>query len=209
MAFFAEINMCSNLILEESDMNLIEKALIFAAKAHDNQYRKGTKIPYITHPVAVGMLLHNEQCSDEVIAAGILHDTIEDTNTTLDELVTEFGQEVAELVLAASETDRDLSWEERKHRTIKLISSALIEEIQVITADKLHNVKSIRRDLIVYGDKLWDRFNRGKEHQQWYYTSIVKAVAGRKSEFPLINTLEQEVISTFGSTEVPTGLVTF
>ncbi len=67
-------------------MNTIEKAIIFAAKAHRNQTRKGTDIPYITHPFAVGMYLQKANCSEEVIAAGILHDTLEDTETTYNDL---------------------------------------------------------------------------------------------------------------------------
>ena len=87
-------------------MDKIETAMIFAAKAHKNQTRKGTDIPYITHPFAVGMLLQKEKCSEEVIAAGILHDTLEDTETTFKDLTEAFGVHVANLVLAASEKDR-------------------------------------------------------------------------------------------------------
>ena len=80
-------------------MEIVEKAIIFAAKAHGNQKRKGTDIPYITHPFAVGMLLQKEKCSEEVIAAGILHDTLEDTETTFEDLTEVFGVHVANLVL--------------------------------------------------------------------------------------------------------------
>ena len=79
-------------------MDKIETAIIFAAKAHHNQKRKGTDIPYITHPFAVGMLLQKEKCSEEVIAAGILHDTLEDTETTFEDLTEAFGVHVANLV---------------------------------------------------------------------------------------------------------------
>ena len=72
-------------------MDMVEKAIILQPKSHNNQKRKGTDIPYITHPFAVGMLLQKEKCSDEVIAAGILHDTLEDTETTFKDLTEEFG----------------------------------------------------------------------------------------------------------------------
>ena len=72
-------------------MDMVEKAIIFAAKAHKNQTRKGTDIPYITHPFAVGMILQKAKCSEEVIAAGILHDTLEDTETTFKDLTEVFG----------------------------------------------------------------------------------------------------------------------
>lgn len=158
-------------------MNLIERAIIFAAKAHQGQKRKATDIPYITHPFAVGMMLQQAGCSAEVIAAGILHDTIEDTSATYDELAAQFGKRVADLVLAASEHDKSLPWEERKQHTIAMLKTAELEEIQVIVADKLHNLRSIRQDLASHGDTIWGRFNRGKNDQKWYYTSIVQAVA--------------------------------
>lgn len=179
-------------------MTNIEKAINFAAKAHDGQMRKSTKIPYITHPFAVGMLLQQLNCSDEVIAAGILHDTIEDTDATYEQIVQEFGERVANLVLAASEHDKSLPWEERKQQTINSLSTASLEEIQIIIADKLHNLRSIREELERQGDDVWSRFNRGKEQQQWYYSSIVKAVLPFKKEYKLIGELEEEVKAVFG-----------
>lgn len=180
-------------------MNVIEKAIIFATEAHEGQTRKSTDIPYITHPFAVGMLLQKAKCSNEVIAAGILHDTLEDTPATLDQLIENFGEKVASLVLAASEHDKSLPWEERKQHTIDALPNANTEEIQVITADKLHNLRSIRVDLELQGDSVWERFNRGKRQQHWYYSSIVKALMPRKKEFKLIGKLEKEVKAVFGS----------
>ena len=111
-------------------MDKVETAIIFAAKAHNDQKRKGTDIPYITHPFAVGMLLQKEKCSDEVIAAGILHDTLEDTETTFKDLTEEFGIQIANLVLAASENDKSLRWEIRKQHTIDMLKNASLGEIK-------------------------------------------------------------------------------
>ena len=183
-------------------MNIIEQAINFAAKAHHGQTRKSTDIPYITHPFAVGMLLQKEKCIDEVIAAGILHDTLEDTSTTYEELTERFGVRIANLVRAASEQDKSLPWEVRKQHTIDRLKDAYLEEIQVITADKLHNLKSIHADLDANGEKTWERFNRGKFDQHWYYSSIVKQLAPRKKEFRLIRELEKEVIEVFGSLNI-------
>lgn len=182
-------------------MNVIEKAIVFAAEAHKNQTRKGTEIPYITHPFAVGMMLQSAGCSEDVVSAGILHDTLEDTEATYERLVKEFGDCVADLVVAASENDKSLSWEERKQHTIDGLKHASMEELQVIVADKLHNLRSIRSDLEENGDKIWQRFNRGKEKQHWYYSSIVKALTPRKSDSMLIGELEEEVKGVFGSIE--------
>ncbi|WP_348775036.1 HD domain-containing protein [Psychrobacillus sp. NEAU-3TGS] len=183
-------------------MSIIEKAINFAAKAHDGQTRKSTDIPYISHPFAVGMILQQSKCSDEVIAAGILHDILEDTSVTTEELSKHFGDIVTKLVEAASEPDKSLPWKERKQHTINALKSAIIEEIQVITADKLHNLKSIRADIELQGEVVWDRFNRGKRDQHWYYSNIVKALTHRKKEFKLIGKLEKEVIAVFGSTKL-------
>lgn len=180
-------------------MNTIEKAIIFATKAHKNQTRKGTDIPYITHPFATGMLLQKAKCSEAVIAAGILHDTLEDTETTYTDLVELFGARVANLVLAASEKDKSLPWEVRKQHTIDMLKEASLEEVQVIVADKLHNLKSIRNDIIEDGDLIWQRFKRGKRDQHWYYASIVRALSTRENEFKMIGELEREVIGVFGS----------
>lgn len=180
-------------------MNTIEKAINFAAKAHRNQKRKGTDIPYITHPFAVGMYLQKANCSEEVIAAGILHDTLEDTETTYNGLKEVFGDHIANLVLAASENDKSLPWEIRKQHTIEALKEASIEEVQVIVADKLHNLKSIRTDLSENGDSIWQRFNRGKRDQHWYYASIVSALYNRKIQCLMIDELEKEVIAVFGS----------
>src|SRR3954468_18012863 len=171
-------------------MDIIEQAINFAAKAHKEQTRKSTDIPYITHPFAVGMRLQKAKCTDEVIAAGILHDTLEDTSATYEELTEQFGAPIANLVHAASEHDKSLSWETRKQHTIDRLKEASLEEIQVITADKLHNLTSIHADLEEHGEKIWERFNRGKHDQHWYYSSIVKELTPRKKEFGLISMLE-------------------
>lgn len=177
---------------------MIDKAIKFAAKAHEGQVRKATDIPYITHPFAVGMLLQKAKCCEEVIAAGILHDTIEDTSVTYEKLVEEFGQKVANLVQAASEHDKSLPWKERKLHTIQSLRNTSMDEMKVIVTDKLHNLRSIRKDLIEVGEEVWSRFNRGKSDQHWYYSGIVKALAPRKAEFQYIQELEKEVEAVFG-----------
>lgn len=180
-------------------MNVIQQAINFAAKAHEGQKRKATDIPYITHPFAVGMLLQKAKCSEEVIAAGILHDTLEDTDTTYEKLVELFGESVANLVRASSEHDKKLPWYERKQHTIDMLKTATFEEIQVITADKLHNLQTIKVDQETSGEEIWNRFKRGQRDQHWYYASIVKELAPRKKDFTLIRELENEVIEVFGS----------
>lgn len=155
-------------------MNTINVAIDVAAKAHQNQLRKGTDIPYMTHPFAVGMILLKARCSEDVVAAGLLHDTIEDTNLDLEIIRNIFGDRVAEIVEGCSE-DKSLPWETRKEHTIEYLKTAPPVIKAVSCADKLHNVLTILDDYEIQGEKLWERFNRGKEKQEWYHKSLVQS----------------------------------
>lgn len=156
-------------------MSQIDKALAIAAIAHRNQVRKGTDIPYFVHPVRVGMILQEYGCSEDVICAGILHDTVEDTNMTLSILALEFNDNVARIVEGCSEPNKGAPWEERKQHTIAEIKKVDKEIGHVICADKLHNLKSIIEDKKMIGDSIWSRFNRGTENQEWYYKGIIES----------------------------------
>ena len=125
---------------------MINLAIEVAVKAHQNQVRKGTDIPYITHPLAVGIILAKAGCSDEVIIAGILHDTVEDTSITLDDLRDTFGEKVSMIVKCASEPDKSLKWEERKSHTQDFLKGAPREVKFVALADKLNNIRAIASD---------------------------------------------------------------
>ncbi|WP_449538763.1 HD domain-containing protein [Ferdinandcohnia sp. Marseille-Q9671] len=181
-------------------MDIIEQAIIVASKAHDGQYRKLTKTPYITHPLGVGLILMKENARAELIAAGILHDTVEDTELTLEEIATSFGPEIAKLVEGCSEPDKTLSWEERKEHTISFLRTASEDIRTVVCADKLHNIRSILRDYNDQGDEVWSRFSRGKEKQEWYYRNVAESLA-QASMFPLVKELKQEINTLFGPKE--------
>jgi (p)ppGpp synthase/HD superfamily hydrolase len=177
-------------------MDVIEKALQTASKSHEGQYRKNTDIPYITHPVAVGMMLLKAGYSEEIVAAGILHDTVEDTPLTLEYLKKEFGANIAEMVEGSSEPDKTLPWKERKEHTIEYLKTASEEIRAVVSADKLHNIRSIIRDYEKIGEEVWKRFNAGKEQQKWYYTNVVESL-GTQSTFDLLKELRNEVNRLF------------
>ena len=95
-----------------------------------------------------------------------------------------------------------MPWEVRKQQTIDGLKDATLEELQVIVADKYHNLKSIQYDFDLLGDLIWQRFNRGKRDQHWYYASIVRALSYRKNEFNVIGELEEVVKEVFGSLEI-------
>ncbi len=159
---------------------MVQKALAVAAAAHRGQVRKGSARPYILHPVAVAQLLVEAGCGDEVIAAGLLHDTLEDTSLTLGELRDQFGAKVASVVAGCSEPHKSVPWEKRKRHTLVTLKAAPWEVRVVTCADKLDNLLSLSVDLEEQGDALWGRFSRDRDDQAWYY----RAVLERLSEGP-------------------------
>ena len=155
--------------------NRIEEALEIAARAHHGQFRKGTDTPYITHPYSVGLILMNIGCSEDVVIAGILHDTVEDTDLTLQCIQNSFGKSVAQIVKGCSE-DKSLRWRERKTDRIDALKSACTEVCLVTCADKLHNLRTVISEFKVIGDDVWERFHGGVEAQAWYYRSILESL---------------------------------
>jgi hypothetical protein len=180
----------------------INKALELSAKAHLKQIRKGTDIPYITHPYAVGMILLNAGCPEEIVIAGILHDTVEDTVVTLDDIKTAFGEEVASIVAACSEPDKDLDWEERKQHTIDELKNAPVGIQYVACADKLHNISTMIDEHERIGDEVWKRFKRGKDQQGWYYRGLLGSLSNGPIGYePIYREFKLAVESLFGEHE--------
>ncbi len=153
----------------------IHEAIIFATLKHQNQKRKGSGVPYIVHPMEVMQILSAENLPEEIIIAGILHDTLEDTDTTPQEIEQKFGKAVLDIVLTESE-DKSKTWRERKQHTIDCLQKDTMATKLVCCADKLSNIKSMYADLQAIGEKLWERFNAPKENIRWYYESIVNAL---------------------------------
>ena len=157
---------------------MIKRAVEFAAKAHLGQVRKGSDIPYIAHPYNVGTILTSAGADDDLIAAGILHDTVEDCKEiSLDDIRREFGNRVAAMVEGCSEPDKEAPWHKRKEHTIEYLKTAPLDVLTVSAADKLDNALAIARDHALMGDALWGRFKEGKEDQSWYYRQLVLSYA--------------------------------
>ena len=104
---------------------MIDKAAKFAERAHQGAHRKGTSIPYIVHPLETALIASMLTDDEEILAAALLHDTIEDTDVTYEELKREFGTRVADLVAAESE-DKSKTWMERKGHTLAHLKLSLI-----------------------------------------------------------------------------------
>jgi (p)ppGpp synthase/HD superfamily hydrolase len=180
---------------------MINLAIEVAAWAHQGQVRKGTDLPYITHPYAVGMLLLRSGCSEEVVAAGLLHDTLEDTSLSVEEIRLQFGEKVSAIVLGCSEPNRSLPWEERKQHTLDFLRTAPLEIRWVSCADKLHNLQTLIQDLNRLGDQVWHKFNRGRQKQEWYYRGVVESLWHELKRPPaasLFHQLREEVERVFG-----------
>jgi (p)ppGpp synthase/HD superfamily hydrolase len=137
----------------------LDLAIKFATKAHKNQFRKTDKdTPYIYHPISVGMILKNAGFSDDVVIAGILHDVIEDSDVTKEEVTEMFGEDICSIVLSVSEDKRD-SWEKRKADYEENVINGKIETKAVAVADKLHNIYNII-DILKGGHELGDFFKK-------------------------------------------------
>ena len=179
---------------------MLFEALAFAVEAHGRvrHLRKGTRFPYIVHPVRVAWILERHGYDEEIVAAGLLHDTLEDTDVTPAEIVDRFGERVARLVEAVSEADRSLPWQERKEATIAKVAGAEDDVLAILAADKLDNVRSIRDSLAERGEaETWALFKVGRAEQAWYYRSLADAFLSRKPDNNLIRTLDTEVDAAF------------
>ena len=158
-----------------------EKALLYAARLHRDQERKGTDTPYVTHLLAVTAIVgENGGTEDEVIAA-LLHDGPEDQGgkERLEDIRARFGDEVAEIVDGCTDTYEEPkpAWRPRKEAYVARMASAPASVRLVSSADKLHNARTILADLRTVGDDLWDRLTGGKEGTLWYYRALVEAYA--------------------------------
>jgi (p)ppGpp synthase/HD superfamily hydrolase len=178
-----------------------ERALVYAARLHRDQYRKGTRIPYVTHLLAVAAIVgENGGTEDEVVAA-LLHDAPEDQGgeVILEDIRARFGDEVAQIVDGCTDTYEDPKppWRERKERYLAHLAGASGSVRLVSSADKLHNARAVLSDYRLLGEDLWSRFNGGKEGTLWYYRAIVD-VLRIKNDSPTVEELDR-VVSEMGS----------
>jgi len=152
---------------------LKQQAKEFATIAHQGQYRKSSKTPYITHPVRVAGRLEQSGFPDRLVCAGYLHDVVEDTMYEAKDIEHRFGQRIAHLVAEHTE-DKSKSWEERKQHTIDTVRDAEKEVKYLIVADKRDNLLAVERDMERLGNNIWQHFNAGYDKQKWYHQSIAR-----------------------------------
>ena len=167
------------MIQDKTNSKLLDRAIVFATKAHSGTFRKKDGIPYILHPMEVASIAGGITTDEEVLTAALLHDTVEDTNVTLDTIKSQFGDRVAALV--ASETEdkrRDRSpaetWMQRKMESLAALRNAVDPGVHVLwLSDKLANMRSFARQYEKEGDRMWKDYNQTDPAQQaWYYRTI-------------------------------------
>ncbi len=164
------------------DSTLLDKAIIFAVKAHTNTERRGKGFPYIVHPLEALEIVATITPDQEILAAAVLHDTVEDTDVTLEQLRAEFGDRVAKLVEEESDSNipgfsDDMSWHERKQMALDRLRVSERDSKIVAMGDKLSNMRAMARDYREIGDKLWERFHapNGKSDHCWRYHALAEA----------------------------------
>lgn len=150
-----------------------EQAKQFAYKAHKGMKRKGKELPFTYHLELVNKILKTLTNDDNILAAGWLHDVVEDTPIRLEELKKEFNDEVCYYVELETE-DKSLPWKERKLKQIQELKENKSEVVFIAYADKMANLTEMSNDYKILKDELWNRFNRGKEEQYWYYLEFYK-----------------------------------
>lgn len=180
-------------------MDVVDKAIAFAIKAHEGQFRKGTRRPFIVHPLEVGKLVSSMTKDEEVICAAYLHDTIEDCEHVTAEMIEkEFGQRVAAFVCQESE-DKTKTWMERKSATIQKLKHAPMEIQMIALADKLSNLRDIDREYPQFKEELWNRFRmKDKAIIGWYYKGVRDSLREYMGESDIFREYCQLIQKNFG-----------
>jgi (p)ppGpp synthase/HD superfamily hydrolase len=187
----------------------VNHALAFAAKHHDQQVRKGTRLPYLTHPANVAIILTRYGCDEVTVVAGILHDVIEDcvtkdyTREMLEQRIsTKFGADVLDTVLAVTHRKHDDDGEEFTSEEVRLdylkrLANASERARWVCAADKIHNANSLISDLqrTIEPDIVWSRFKAGKSGTLWWYRAVYDRLKEIGFTAPIVPELERTVLA--------------
>ena len=162
------------------DTHFFDKAVAFATQAHSGTERRGKAYPYIIHPMEAVSIVATITNDPEMLAATILHDTVEDTDVTIEQIREIFGDRVADLVQhETAPLDDSLTWREKKTQQIKQLAEAPYDSKVVALGDKLSNMRGIAWDYRKVGDEVWKLFHapNGKDDIAWYYRSLADALS--------------------------------
>ena len=162
------------------ETSFFDKAVKFAVEAHQGTERRGKGYPYIIHPMEAAAIVATITNDQEMLAAAILHDTVEDTDVTIEQIRELFGDRVAGLVQhETAPLDENMSWREKKTQQIKQLANAPYDSKVVALGDKLSNMQGIAMDYRKVGDEVWKLFHapNGKSDVEWYYRSLGEAMS--------------------------------
>lgn len=182
------------------------KAVSVANRAHYDQTRKGTSIPYIAHPLAVASLAIEFGANEDQAIAALLHDAIEDGGAEYEQIILEnFGDNVLSMVKGCTDGVPDANgekadWWDRKTAYLEHLAKASDDVLLVSGADKLHNARAILNDLTEYGESVFDRFKAGKKGTLWYYRSLAEVFLKRNATMAkqlddTVSRIEQVVVN--------------
>lgn len=168
-------------------MDKVTKAIEFAAKAHDGMIRKKDKTPYILHPLEAAVIVGSMTEDREVISAAVLHDVVEDTDITIEEIEEKFGSRVRALVESETEDKRaelppESTWRIRKEESLEELACCGDRDVLMLwLGDKLSNMRSFYRIWKAEGDSMWQSFNqKDPSAQKWYYCKIAELTSSLK-----------------------------
>jgi myo-inositol-1(or 4)-monophosphatase len=165
------------------DSTLLDRAIVFAVRAHAGTERRGKGFPYIVHPMEAVEIAATMTPDQEVLAAAVLHDTVEDTDVTIEQIRSEFGERVASFVATESDEphqrlDSVENWRARKQAAINRIARASRDAKIVALGDKLSNMRAIARDYAEQGDRLWNLFHsKNPKDHEWHYRGLADALS--------------------------------
>ena len=186
------------------DTQLLDRAIIFAVRAHAGTERRGKGFPYIVHPLEAVEIVATMTADQELLAAAALHDTVEDTSVTVQQLRQEFGDRIANLVAAESDTPQEGvseadSWHARKQAAIDRLSRASHDAKMVTLGDKLSNMRAIARDYVQQGDRLWALFHaQNPSDHEWHYRGLAQALSELSDTFAY-REFQQLIDQVFGA----------
>ena len=168
---------------------LLDRAIVFAVRAHTGTERRGKGYPYIVHPMEAVEIVATMTSDQELLAAAALHDTVEDTDVTVEQIRAEFGDRVAALVASESDTfeegvSEEDSWHARKQAAIDRLAKASHDAKIVALGDKLSNMRAIARDYSVKGDELWNLFHaKDRRDHEWHYRGLADSLRELEGTF--------------------------
>ena len=171
------------------DTTLLDRAIVYAVRAHAGTERRGKGFPYIVHPLEAVEIVATMTADQELLAAAALHDTVEDTDVTIEQIRAEFGDRVASFVAAESDEphqrpDSVENWRARKQAAIDRIACASHDAKMVALGDKLSNMRAIARDYAVQGDALWNLFHaKDRKDHEWHYRGLADALNELRDTF--------------------------